>query len=141
MDISKLRNITNNYQDVRLISLRNWKQASEVFPRDQAGPYAIAQQGFDPQDLHMIPTDFVLGRSGEWVRLQIFFGLPVELRRQEFIFGTAAEVMRLLDSLTGEVRVIRTGKELAEAEAIRQDDLNAALFQGKALQESAADRL
>jgi len=132
MDVTKLRNITNNYQDVRLVSLKTWKQASEIQPRDQAGPYVIAQQGFDPHDAQMNPTDFVLGRSGEWVRLAVFYGLPIETRRQEFVFGTAAEVMELLEDLGGDVRVIRSGKELVEAAPTEEDELNAAICRAKA---------
>jgi hypothetical protein len=132
MDISKLRNITNNYQDVHLVSLKKWKRAGEVQPRDAGGPYVILQTGFDPHDLQMNPTEFVLGRSGEWVRLQMFYSLPVDTRRQEFVFGTAAEVMQLLEDLSGNVRVIRTGNELNElAKEVEQDDLNATLSEAK----------
>lgn len=131
MDISKLRNITNNYRDVRLISLRNWKHSGEIESRDTFGPYVIYQAGFDPEDLRMTPTDFVLGRSGAWVRLAIFLSLDAEVRRQEFIFGTASEVMALLEQLGSELRVIRTGDELSRSEKPDEDDLAEAVLKAK----------
>jgi hypothetical protein len=30
-----LRNITNSFQDVRLVSLASWRQAAEITPRDR----------------------------------------------------------------------------------------------------------
>ena len=33
-----LRNITNNFQDVRLASLASWSKANEITPRDRGGP-------------------------------------------------------------------------------------------------------
>lgn len=131
MDLSKVRNITNNYQDVRLIGLREWRHASEIEPRDHGGPYVITQMGFDPEDPKLVPYDFVLGKSGEWVPLRIFFGLPSEERRREFIFGTAAEVMSLMETLPSQVRVIRSGLELDSLKPDMHDDLNAAIVKGE----------
>jgi hypothetical protein len=94
-----LRNITNSFQDVRLASLASWRAASEFEPRDRGGPYIVVQEGYDPEDLTVTPDEFVLGRSGKWLSLSLFFKLPVPERRAEFIFGTAAEVMKMMSEL------------------------------------------
>lgn len=101
MDLSNIRAITNNYQDARLISLKDWKRANEVEPHDHGGPYIVSQEGYDPHDLKARYNEFVLGRSGKWLSLSMFFKLPNDIRRQEFIFGTAAEVIQMMDSLRG----------------------------------------
>ncbi|HWD92229.1 MAG TPA: hypothetical protein VG938_07760 [Verrucomicrobiae bacterium] len=92
-------NITNNFQDARLVSLRLWPKANEIVPRDRGGPYVVLQEGYDPQDLKMIPTEFVIGRSGQWLPLAYFYKMPIPQRRAEFIFGTAAEVMQMMSDL------------------------------------------
>src|SRR5580765_2622373 len=84
-----LRNITNSFLDVRLVSLKSWRQANEISPRDKGGPYVVLQEGYDAQDLTMTPDEFVLGRSGKWLSLGYFFKMPVAERREEFVFGTA----------------------------------------------------
>ena len=94
-----LRNITNNFQDVRLASLASWKQANEFTPRDRGGPYVVMQEGYDPEDMKMIADEFVLGRAGKWLSVGQFYRLPVPERRAEFIFGTAAEVMQMMSAL------------------------------------------
>ena len=130
MDLSKLRNITNQYQDVRLISLRDWRRVVGIEPHDQAGPYVIAQQGYDPKDPKLTPLDFVLGKTGEGVRVEMFYSLPLDTRRAEFIFSSAAEVMELMQSLPTQVKVVRSGKELSEqVEAPASDELNAAVLE------------
>jgi hypothetical protein len=88
-----LRNLTNHYQDVKLISLASWRQASEFIPRDRNGPYVVIQEGYDPEDMKMIAEEFVLGRSGKWLSLGHFYKMPVPDRRAEFVFGTVAEVI------------------------------------------------
>jgi hypothetical protein len=85
-----LRNITNSFQDVRLASLASWSKANEITPRDRGGPYVVTQEGYDPEDLKVIPDEFVLGRSGKWLSIGLFYRMPVAERRAEFIFGTAA---------------------------------------------------
>jgi hypothetical protein len=94
-----LRNISNDFLDVRLVSLASWRQANEITPRDRGGPYMVLQEGYDPQSLKPVADEFVLGRSGKWLLLSHFFGLPVEERRAEFVFGTAAEVMAMMQNL------------------------------------------
>jgi hypothetical protein len=101
-----LHNITNSFQDVRLVSLRGWRQANEIAPRDRGGPYVVLQEGYDPQDVKAIPTEFLIGRSGQWLPLAHFYKLPVPRRREEFIFGTAAEVMQMMSDLPSKPAIL-----------------------------------
>jgi len=107
------RSLSNNFQDVRLVSLASWSKAAEISPRDRGGPYVVTQEGYDPQDFGMKADEFVLGRSGKWLSLAHFYRMPVEDRRAEFVFGTAAEVMQVLSALTSRVAVIRPGDAAA----------------------------
>ena len=136
-----LRNITNNFQDVRLVSLASWRQANEFTPRDRGGPYVVLQEGYDPQDPKVIADEFVLGRSGQWISVGIFYRLSVPERRAEFIFGTAAEVMEMMGNLPPKVVVNRSAAP-AEAEgtasAPEGDEMAAALQAGKTKPPGAA---
>lgn len=120
-----LRNITNRFQDVRLVSLATWRQASEIEPRDRNGPYVVLQEGYDPQDLRMIAEEFVLGRSGKWLSLGHFFKMPIDQRRVEFVFGTAAEVMQMMSDLPSSPVFLR-GTDKDAAAAPEDDDMLAA---------------
>jgi hypothetical protein len=130
-----LRNITNSFLDVRLVSLNSWRQANEITPRDHGGPYIVLQEGYDPEDLKMIPTEFVLGRSGKWLSLGHFFKLPVPERRAEFVFGQAAEVMQVMSNLPSKAAVLgHAAKEPAapdEAKAAEPDEMEAAFHAAK----------
>jgi len=122
-----LHTITNNFQDVRLVSLRSWRQAGEISPRDQGGPYVVLQEGYDPKDMKMIPTEFLIGRSGKWIPLAQFYQLPVPERREEFIFGTAAEVMRMMSDLpTKAAFLARKPREKSETTP-EEDEIAAAI--------------
>ena len=104
-----LRNITNFFHDVRLVSLASLPFASEITPRDHGGPYMVVQEGYDPEDAKFVADEFVLGRSGQWLSLSYYFRMEVTERRNEYVFGTAAEIMELLDSLPSTVAIIRLG--------------------------------
>ncbi|HAB19287.1 MAG TPA: hypothetical protein PLX89_10015 [Verrucomicrobiota bacterium] len=133
-----LRNITNNFQDVRLASLASWKQASEITPRDHGGPYVILQEGYDPEDPKVTPDEFVLGRSGKWLSLSHFYRLPVQERRTEFVFGTAAEIMEMMGSLTPKVQIIRPGAPANAVAATADADEMATALQAAKEQPPAA---
>lgn len=120
-----LRNITNSFQDVRLVSLASWRAAAEITPRDRGGPYIVTQEGYDPEDMKVIADEFVLGRAGKWLSLSHFYGMSVPDRRAEFVFGTAAEVMQMMRDLPSKVQIIRAGAAPAAAEP----DEMAAAFQ------------
>src|SRR5262245_15201588 len=104
-----LRSITNNFQDVRLLSLASWRQAGEFATRDRGGPYVVLQAGYDPEDPKCAADEFVLGRSGKWLSLGLFYKMPVPDRRAEFVFSTAAEVMGVMGALPSKAAVLRPG--------------------------------
>ncbi len=134
-----LRNITNSFQDVRLASLASWRQASEITPRDRGGPYVVLQDGCDPEDVRFVADEFVLGRSGKWLSLSHFYQLPVPDRRAEFIFGTVAEVMKMMGDLPSKVEIIRPGSPAGTPpETSPPDEMAAALQAGKSQAPSAA---
>ena len=125
-----LRNISNHYQDVKLSSLSTWRQASEITPRDRNGPYVVMQEGYDPEDMKMIPEEFVLGRSGQWLSLGHFYKMPVPERRAEFIFGTVGEVMKMMSDLPSKAQLLRPAGPQTEASATpAPNDEMAAAFQ------------
>ena len=129
-----LRNITNNFQDVQLASLASWKQAKEISPCDRGGPYVVRQEGYDPADPKVTVDEFVLGRSGKWLSIAFFYKLPIPDRREEFVFGTAGEVMQMMSNLPPVAVIIRPG-EKAEPEGAsvssEPDEMAAALQRSK----------
>jgi len=136
MSIQDLRNITNNFKDVRLISLASWRAASEFSPRDRGGPYVVTQEGLDPEDIKGTPDEFVLGRAGMWLSLRYFFGLPVAERRAQFVYGTAAEVMAAMYNLPPKVTILRPGTKVEGEPAA--DEMAEAIKAGKAGKPEAA---
>jgi len=134
-----LRNITNDFQDVRLASLATWRQAGEFTPRDRNGPYVVLQDGYDPEDPKVIADEFVLGRSGKWLSLSYFYKMPIPDRRAEFVFGTMAEVMEMMHNLPSKAQILRPGAAAeAEPAAPEADEMAAALQAGKAQPPGAA---
>ena len=127
------RGLSNSFQDVRLVSLASWSKAAEIVPRDRGGPYVVLQEGYDPQDPSMSADEFVLGRSGKWLSVGLFYRLPVPGRREEFVFGTAGEVMQVLGALTSKVAVYQPGERGEGADApAGPDDMAAAIRSGQA---------
>jgi hypothetical protein len=127
-----LRNITNSFQDVHLVSLSSWRQANEIMPRDRGGPYVVLQRGYDANDTKMIAREFILGRSGKWLAIEYFYRLPVPERREEFIFGRAADVMQMMSELPSKVTMFGTPEPGENAPATaEQDELTAAIQAGK----------
>ena len=137
MSNANLRNITNNFLDVRLVSLSSWRKAAEIVPRDRGGPYVVMQDGFDPEDPTMTADEFVLGRSGKWLSIAYFYKMPVPERRSEFIFGTAAEVMKMMENLPPKVAMLHPASAQKQAApAGESDDMAAALNAAKQTQPS-----
>jgi hypothetical protein len=124
-----LRNLSNDFLDVRLVSLAGWRQASEITPRDRGGPYMVLQEGYDPQSTKPAADEYVLGRSGKWLLLSLFFKMSVEDRRAEFVFGTAAEVMAMMQGLPSKAVLFRPGEQPASDSATPETDDMAAAFQ------------
>jgi hypothetical protein len=132
MSSANLKNITNSFHDVRLLSLSKWRQAGEISPRDHGGPYIVTQEGFDPEDSKMQPDEFVLGRSGKWLSLGYFYNMPVPDRRAEYVFGTAAEVMQTMEGLPSKVVMLRPGDQSQKAaEPSAGDEMGQALKAAK----------
>jgi len=126
-----LRNITNSFLDVHLASLASWKQASEFPGRDRGGPYVVLQEGYDPEDPKVTADEFVLGRSGKWLSLSLFYKMPVPDRRAEFVFGTAAEVITLMRDLPPKVSVMRGRPDETSEAPPATDEMAAALQAAK----------
>jgi hypothetical protein len=122
-----LHNITNQFLDVQLLSLRTWRQATEIQPRDHGGPYVVLQEGYDPADMRMIADEFVLGRSGKWLPLGQFYRLPIPERRAEFVFGTAAEVIEVMNHLPSKAAILGSAAEKAAAAEIEEDEMARAI--------------
>ena len=107
MSAQDLRALTNHFMDFHLVSLRSWRSAWEVVPRDDGGPYMVVQAGYDPEDLRLRPDEFVLGRSGKWMPVGVMLKLPGEMRRREVVFGLVSELMQLIDGLPRQAVVWR----------------------------------
>jgi hypothetical protein len=132
MSNPNLRNITNHFQDAHLVSLASWRKANEISPRDRNGPYVVLQEGYDPEDMRMLADEFILGRSGKWLSLGLFYKLPVPERRAEFVFGTAAEVIQMMSDLPS--KVVMFARPETQEPAPPQpgsDDMMAAIQAGK----------
>lgn len=112
------------------MSLASWSKAAEIVPRDRGDPYVVLQEGYDPQDPSMSADEFVLGRSGKWLSVGLFYRLPVDERRAEFVFGTAGEVMQVLGALTSKVAVYKPGERGESADAPAGTDEMAAAMRG-----------
>lgn len=127
MSNENLSKITNDFLSVRLVSLAAWKQAAEISPRDRNGPYVVLQTGYAPEDINVTPNDFVLGRSGKWLPLSLFYRLPVPERRAEFVFGTAAEIMQMMADLPPKVVVFGSAADQTTQAAAEGDEMAAAI--------------
>lgn len=131
-DELNLRCITNNFPDVQLASLASWREANEIFLWDRGGPYIVTQEGCDPDDLTMTPDEFVLGRSGKWLSLGLFFGMSIAERWKGFVFATAGEVLRMMCELPPEAVVWRPALHPVEPTAsIATDEMAAAFHSSK----------
>jgi hypothetical protein len=124
-----LRSISNHFEDVRLVSLRSWRQAAEILPRDRGGPYVVLQEGYDPADIKMVGAEFIIGRSGQWLPLAHFYRLSIAERREEFVFGTAAEVMEMMGRLPTKAAIL--GKNEPAAPPAAGDEMAAAIEKAK----------
>ena len=138
MSNGNLRYITNDFHDVRLASLATWRRASEITPCDRGGPYVVTQEGCDPEDPKVMRKEFVFGRSGKWLSLADFYQMPESERRAGFVFGTAAEVMKLMSDLPSKVEILRPGPAgPATSAAPESDEMVAALGAGRARSSTA----
>jgi hypothetical protein len=131
-DEPNVRCLTNNFMNVRLVSLASWREANKIFLWDRGAPYIVTQEGCDPEDLTMTPGEFVLGRSGKWLPLGVFFVMPIAERWQEFIFATAGEVLRMMRDFPSAAVVWRPTPHIMGAmTSIETDEMAAAYHSGK----------
>lgn len=101
MNSETARNLSNDFQKVRLLSLHTWPDAPTLQDSPGHGPYVVLQTAIDPEDLRATVEEFILGKAGRWLPLYLFQQLPKELRREQFIFSAAAEVIQVLQGLQG----------------------------------------
>ena len=136
-----LKNITNSFRDVHRVSMASWSVAHEIYPRDHGGPHVVTQDGYDPEDMKVIADEFIPGRSGKWLSFSYFFRMSVPERRAEFIFGTAAEVMAMMEGLPSKVAILRPGGELQSVPTPPESDEMAAAYEaGRRLARGSANQ-
>ncbi|MCC6232282.1 MAG: hypothetical protein IT580_06530 [Verrucomicrobiales bacterium] len=130
-----VRALSNHFQAVRLVSLHTWSAAAEIPDRDAHGPYMVVQGAYHPDDLTLTPDQFVLGRSGAWLQVGLFFQLPLPERRAEYLFATAAAVMEVMRDLPPKPVVLDANAAVrgqTDDTAAPPDDLRAAFEIGLA---------
>jgi hypothetical protein len=89
--------------------------------------------GYDADDFKMTPGEFLLSSSGQWVALEFFYQMPIAERRAMFIFGTASEVMQILEDLPAKPVVIRPGGEIPQVAVAPENDDMLTAFQAAKL--------
>jgi hypothetical protein len=107
------RTITNDWQDFHLLNLAQIAAVASLASVPGHGPFLILQTGCAPGDVKFRELDFFLTKENTWLPLLAFSRLPIGQRRALCMFGTVAEVMGQLETLTG--KVILDARHLAEA--------------------------
>ena len=79
--------------------------------------------------MKVIADEFIPGRSGKWPSFSYFFRMSVPERRAEFIFGTAAEVMAMMEGLPSKVAILRPGGEPQSVPTPPESDEMAAAYE------------
>jgi len=92
-----MKALTNNYNHCRLVRL------DENAPDS---PFAVLQEGYDPQDPTMRMAFFWLQQNGTWVEDIARTALPTE-RKFDAVFENVTDVMNLLASLSGDPAIER----------------------------------
>lgn len=127
MNAANAHSLTNDFRDVRLYSLHHWPEAARFRTSEGHGPFVVLQSAIDPQDFQAQVDDFILGKSGRWLPFYLFHQLPGDVRRAEYVFPAAADVIAVLQGLTGKP-VIERGQPSAEpAEPLTEDSLRHAI--------------
>jgi hypothetical protein len=126
MSSETVRNLSNDFQSVRLLSLHAWPDAPALRDPGGHGPYVVMQKAMDPEDLRATVEDFILGKAGRWLPMYLFHQLPEDLRREQFVFSAAAQVIEVLQGLTGKP-IIDRGRPATAADPAEADPLNQAI--------------
>jgi hypothetical protein len=104
--------LTNDYNRCRLVNLD---------PADgTAGPFAITQTAYDPDDARMAEAVFLLGREGVWVDELALAKVPHE-RQLDFFFSSSGDAMKAISTLSGKPVIERyelTEQDLRERVAM-----------------------
>jgi hypothetical protein len=106
--------LTNDYNRCQLVNLDP--------EQSTAGPFAITQVAYDPEDARMAEAAFLLGKDGTWVDELALANVPRE-RQLDFFFGSSGEAMKAMSALTGKPVIERyalTEQDLRERVAARQ---------------------
>src|SRR5688572_19010634 len=109
--------ISNNYQACELLNL-----GSNAGGR---GPFIVRQVGSPPGSMTFEQDRFLLRKDGTWVLNLAVFVLP-EKEKNEFLFGTSAGALGVLNALSGEPVVeakMPEGKSREEIKAAAQSTL------------------
>jgi hypothetical protein len=65
------------------------------------GPFAIRQEGSPPGSMTLQQDPYLLRKDGVWVLNLTVFSLP-EKEQEQFLYPTSADVMKILDGLSGD---------------------------------------
>jgi len=93
--------LTNDFQAVRLYSLRTWPDAAWYAPPETSGPYIVLQTAIDPETPGVDIDEFILKRDGHWLPLAVFFQSDWDYRNASCFFPTAADAILVMQTLTG----------------------------------------
>lgn len=131
MNAENARNLSNDFQDVHLYSLHTWPEAGAFRDPNGNGPYIVMQTGIDPEDLRATVEDFILGKTGRWLPMYLFQQLSKELRREQFIFAAAADVIEVMQGLAGKPVIERGQPDAATLPPDNADPLNKAIQEAR----------
>jgi hypothetical protein len=84
--------LTNNFRHCELLNLG-------YGPRGR-GPFVVRQDGSAPGSMTLRQDRFLLRKDGTWVLNLAVFVLS-EKEKEDFLYATSADIVKLLDELTG----------------------------------------
>ena len=86
-----MRALTNNYKDCKII---------KIDPDDPTSPYAVMQEGCDPNDPTYRTRMFYLQRDGKWID-EVARSARPDAEGGDILFETSAEALQVLSKLRG----------------------------------------
>ena len=94
------------------MSLSNQYTHCEVLnldPQDpRGGPFIVTQKATDPEDPRQLEDLYLLRRDGAWVEFATHALMP-ETNRVSALFDALGDIVRLMEQLPPEPRVVRDG--------------------------------
>lgn len=109
--------LTNNYNNCQLLNLG--------YAPGGRGPFIVRQEASVPGSMTFDREAFLLRKDGTWVLNLAVFVLP-DKDKEQFFFGSTAEVMELLQGLVGDAKFeagLPAGKSVAELKTAAQSTL------------------